>query len=611
MTFPDETMFLDIETTGLSRYYHSVTLVGWALGGQYGVHFAHDPSEEFLRAVKAAKALVTFNGSHFDLPFLRALFAGVEFPQAHVDLRYAARRIGLKGSQKEVETLIGLRRLSSVAGLEGSAAPVLWAQYQRGETKALRRLLEYNYSDIDGMRRILRVVAAKALQSCGFPAAHRRIVAAKWPRAVFRMTTASAPSDAAAIKLTRYVGPVGPKVTLANLQDRGLTGACRVVGIDLTGSESRHSGWAALHGRDVLTARIATDAELMERTLAEHPSLVSIDAPLTLPRGRLKVTDDDPTRSTYGITRQCERVLKHRGVNVYPCLIRSMQGLTERGMRLAARFRSIGVPVIESFPGAMQDILGIPRKRDSTAWLRQGLVEYGLRGPFETGPITHDELDAMSSGVVGQMAWVHQVEALGNEQEGYLIIPNVNSDRDSAALRVVGLSGRTASGKTTAINLLSKRGFKSVSFSETLTEVVGAPRGSLNRAELQRLGTQVRRKRGQRWLEERVAERIGSTGHYAIDGLRFPDDHAFFGERFGSSFTNVFIEADVGIRRRRFLKRGASAMEFVEAETSAMEAHITRISELAHIVLKNEGSLAAFERDLESILESILPLSTS
>ena len=60
--------------------------------------------------------------------------------------------------------------------------------------------------------------------------------------------------------------------------------------------------------------------------------------------------------------RECERELKRRGVNVYPCLIPSMQKLTARGIRLARSLRERGIPVIESYPGAAQDIMRIPRK---------------------------------------------------------------------------------------------------------------------------------------------------------------------------------------------------------------------------------------------------------
>src|SRR5437763_946302 len=38
LSFPLKTMFLDIETTGLSRYYDTITLVGWSMGGEYQVY---------------------------------------------------------------------------------------------------------------------------------------------------------------------------------------------------------------------------------------------------------------------------------------------------------------------------------------------------------------------------------------------------------------------------------------------------------------------------------------------------------------------------------------------------------------------------------------------
>ena len=67
--------------------------------------------------------------------------------------------------------------------------------------------------------------------------------------------------------------------------------------------------------------------------------------------------------------RECERMLKRRGINVYPCLIPSMQKLTRRGIDLAEKFRKLGIPVIESYPGAAQDIVGIPRKRAGLKYL--------------------------------------------------------------------------------------------------------------------------------------------------------------------------------------------------------------------------------------------------
>ena len=99
--------------------------------------------------------------------------------------------------------------------------------------------------------------------------------------------------------------------------------------------------------------------------------------------------------------RACERTLKRRGINVYPCLLPSMQRLTERGIRLAARLRNLGTPVIQSYPGAAQDILGIPRKGAGEQWLKLGLLNLGFRGEDATKPVRHDELDAITSALVG------------------------------------------------------------------------------------------------------------------------------------------------------------------------------------------------------------------
>jgi len=38
LSFPEDCLFLDIETTGLSRYYDQITVIGWRLRGVHGFH---------------------------------------------------------------------------------------------------------------------------------------------------------------------------------------------------------------------------------------------------------------------------------------------------------------------------------------------------------------------------------------------------------------------------------------------------------------------------------------------------------------------------------------------------------------------------------------------
>ena len=60
-SFPDRCVFLDIESTGLSKYYDQVTLVVWPTGSRYKVLI--DPTEtlQLERDLSELPILVTFN----------------------------------------------------------------------------------------------------------------------------------------------------------------------------------------------------------------------------------------------------------------------------------------------------------------------------------------------------------------------------------------------------------------------------------------------------------------------------------------------------------------------------------------------------------------------
>lgn len=167
----------------------------------------------------------------------------------------------------------------------------------------------------------------------------------------------------------------------------------------MTGSEKRASGFATLWDDGLAhTERVKTDDELLEAVDCAGPDIVSIDSPLSLP--------EDPTK----IYRDCELTLKRRGIGVYWCLLPSMKALTMRGIALATRLREQGFNVIESYPGAAQDILGIPRKNKGVQVLADGLAEYGIKGNLA---VSHDELDAITAAIVGKMFLEGNYEALG------------------------------------------------------------------------------------------------------------------------------------------------------------------------------------------------------
>lgn len=178
-----------------------------------------------------------------------------------------------------------------------------------------------------------------------------------------------------------------------------------IIGIDLTGSENKPSGVAILDGLEVETERMKSNESMIELSNRINPEVISIDSPLSLP--------ENPNK----IYRDCELILKRRGIGVFWCLLPSMKNLTLRGIALAGELREHGHTVIESYPGAAQDVLGIPRKKKGKEILAAGLKEYGIVGNLE---VSHDELDAITAAIVGKL-WIDgKFEALG-----CLILPKI------------------------------------------------------------------------------------------------------------------------------------------------------------------------------------------
>lgn len=573
---PRRALFLDIETTGLSRVYHDVTVIGWSRDDRFEVTAAENWREglDLLAAELGDSVVVSFNGAHFDLPFLRHKIPRLPEPLGHVDLRHVLARAGYSGGLKRIEAAVGLARDDRVARLNGAVAPGLWFWYQRGDLAALESLLRYNHADVENMKFLLEH-AAWTLDPGAEPVEFSRSSFESWRE-----------SRSGRAVVRAFTGSTSPRLTRNDLPAaEGVT----VVGIDLTGSESKPTGWAVLDGFSARTRMIGSDRDILEATVAAKPTLVSIDAPLSLPFGRTSVTDDDPAFAEAGIVRTAERVLWARGVKTYPALIRSMQQLTARGIRLATDLRKLGIPVIESFPGAMQDILGMPRKGVSLSALAQCLSEYGLTGLSDGQSRTHDEIDALSSAIVGQAFWEGKYEGVGDDREGYLIVPTTDSVRPRAS--VVTIAGHFAAGKSTLAELLEVRGFRRVRYSEVIAELLGTSDRLALRVEGERLHASGR----QTWLSHEVLARVREADRVVVDGVRYPEDSAFWTEQAGPAHFKVFVEADAAVRRSRYSERADTAERFDEVDNSISEREVDALRGLASIVFDNTGPMNAVE----------------
>jgi len=337
----------------------------------------------------------------------------------------------MRGGLKDIETNIGISRPSDVQEMSGFDATVLWAKYLRGDKHALRQLIRYNAED---------VVHLKAIMELAYDRLSRQT-------AEFLNTTK--PVFKGMAPLPRAKRPANihePATNKSNLVPH-LVEKCSaehrvpmVVGIDLTGSAKRATGWALMTGATAITKSLSTDEELLAETIAAKPDLVSIDSPLSLPEGWINADES----CGLPIYRKCELALKRMGISVFWCLLPSMKSLTKRGMFLARRLREAGLSVIESYPGAAQDLLGIPRKGSSLEELKWGLSRAGIKGEFLHGKVTHDEVDAITSALVGLFYLADDYIALGNAAEDYLIVPKSTRIHYSRLADILAATGLDA-----------------------------------------------------------------------------------------------------------------------------------------------------------------------
>jgi len=453
--FRDKALFLDIETTGLSRYYDKITLIGASNGRKKIKIFVRDNNlDDALNYLQNYEMIVTFNGKLFDIPFIMNEFPEAKIPPIHIDLRYLLRTLGVTGPLKKIEGTLNISRPKEVQEVNGREAAVLWSRFVKGDDSALEKLLLYNIYDVVNLQDIMDLCYKRKIEAImpkmNHDPSQQKIVNSLGNKSANFQLDTSFKFNIPDVT-TRYVhnGLLEAylntellfrinrkKIEKIEIEVDSLIQKIRnrnrspvSVGIDLSGSEERNSGFCILQENKAYLEVLKTDDDLISKTMSVKPKVISIDSPLSLPKDRCCADDSCECRK-YGITRECERILKKRGINVYPCLIKSMQKLTLRGIKLAKIFGEHGYEVIESYPGAAQDILGIPRKRVNLKELETDLRNMGTKVYSERETITHDELDALTSALVGYFYLAGDYEAIGNIDEEYLIIPSFNTQKN-------------------------------------------------------------------------------------------------------------------------------------------------------------------------------------
>lgn len=175
----EDMLLFDIETTGLSPRVDSVYLIGCSyINGNdivIDLFFGENPEDEaavfeaFMPILRSHSAIITFNGTTFDIPFLKKrcpAFCPVFDKKVSVDLYRMAR--GMKSllqldsyKQKSIEKFLGSCREDKYSGGELIGMYLEYIMHQ--DPGALEILLLHNFDDVKGMYDLVGLLAYRQL----------------------------------------------------------------------------------------------------------------------------------------------------------------------------------------------------------------------------------------------------------------------------------------------------------------------------------------------------------------------------------------------------------------------------------------------------------------
>jgi len=152
--FRESTVYLDIETTGLDRYFNDITTIALYDGQSIKTYVRGQNLEDFIEDIQKYKVIVSYNGKSFDIPFIEHHF-NIQLDHAHIDLRYILHSLGFRGGLKGCEKQLGMDR-GDLSDIDGFFAVLLWDEYQKaGDPKALETLLSYNIQDTINLENLM------------------------------------------------------------------------------------------------------------------------------------------------------------------------------------------------------------------------------------------------------------------------------------------------------------------------------------------------------------------------------------------------------------------------------------------------------------------------
>lgn len=180
-----------------------------------------------------------------------------------------------------------------------------------------------------------------------------------------------------------------------------------ITGIDLAGKAENPTGCAVLKDEKVKASLLYTDNQILETITKNKPEIIAIDAPFSLPKS--------------GVFRRADKEMIKNGYHVLPPSLPAMRRLAMRAMKLNKLMVEKGFKTIEVHPTSACKALKIPPKN----WgkIQTFLTQIGLKGDLKVRTLASHEIDAIMAALTAYLHIKNQTDALGDMEEGYIIIP--------------------------------------------------------------------------------------------------------------------------------------------------------------------------------------------
>ena len=180
-----------------------------------------------------------------------------------------------------------------------------------------------------------------------------------------------------------------------------------IIGIDLAGAEKNPTGWALWKNKVISTYHLYENQEILEHLTSFEPTLIAIDAPLSLPKK--------------GTMRKADKEMYRRGYQVFPPRFPAMEKLTLRAMEIIQQIKREELHIIEVHPTSTRKALTIPTKD----WkkIQSVFLHMGLKGDLKTRVLTSHEIDVVTATLTGYLYLQGKADLIGDEEEDYIVVP--------------------------------------------------------------------------------------------------------------------------------------------------------------------------------------------